>query len=146
MNTMTDFANSAEAPRFDTAAIARGARRKRTAAIAGIATALIVAGGGTALATSSSGGSHLSRPAAATTATTDKKVTTVQFGDIPIDVAGFNLDMAKAELVAKARLKLGTISKASPSGCKPGSVIAVSPHAPTVVHVGDTVGLTLCAR
>lgn len=141
VNAMNDFVNSAEAPHFDTAAIARGARRKRATVIAGVASVLIMAGAGTALATS---GSHTSRPATTNSTATDRNVTTVQYGDIPIDVTGFNLDMAKAELGAKAGLKIA-VTKASPSGCKPTSVIAVSPHAPTVVHRGDTVTLTVCA-
>jgi hypothetical protein len=144
VNAMNDFVNSAETPHFDTAAIARGARRKRATAIAGVVTALILAGAGTALA---AGGSHTSRPAAtpAHKTTTNRNVTTVQYGEIPIKLAGFSLDWAKPVLVGKAQLKIGTITKASPSGCKPGSIIAVSPHAPTVVHKGDTVNLTLCA-
>lgn len=142
VNAMNDFANGAEAPQFDTAAITRGARRKRVTAIAGIATALILAGAGTALATT---GTHSSPSAAAAgKSTTDKNVTTVQYGDIAIQVGGFNLDMAKAELGDKAGLKIAVV-KASPSGCKPTSVLAVSPHAPTVVHKGDTVTLTVCA-
>lgn len=50
VSAMNDFVNSTRTPHFDTATIARGARRKRATAIAGIATALVVAGAGTALA------------------------------------------------------------------------------------------------
>ncbi|MFJ2632900.1 hypothetical protein ACIQCJ_01845 [Streptomyces sp. NPDC093221] len=145
VNSMNDFVNGAEAPHFDTAAIARGARRKRATAIAGIATALVVAGTGTALAIGTTGGSHDSRPAAHTSATTDKNRTTVQYGEIPIQLAGFTLDLARPVLVDKAQLKIGRVIKVASPGCKPGTVIAVSPHAPTVVHKGDTVNLTLCA-
>jgi hypothetical protein len=148
VNAINDFMNTDDAPHFDTAAITRrAARRKRTTAIAGIAAALVVAGAGTALATGAAGGSPAPRPAAAAHKPTgpDKNLTTVQYGDIPIQLAGFNLEMAKLELVDKAQLKIGTISKASPYGCKPTSIIAVSPHAPTVVHKGDTVDLTVCA-
>lgn len=151
MNAMNDSTNSAEAPHSGTATTARGARRKRATAVAGIATALVLAGAGSALA--AGGGSHTSHPShtsrpAATAAhktTADGNVTTVQYGDIPIQLAGFSLDMARAELVDKAQLKIGTVTKASPRGCKPTSVLAVSPHAPTVVHKGDTVDLTVCA-
>jgi hypothetical protein len=147
VNAMNDFVNSADAPQIDTAAIARGARRKRTTAVAGIAAALLLAGAGTALATS---GSHHAQPASSAThkkpaRTADKNLTTVQYGEIPIQVGGFNLDMAEAELGAKAGLKIAVV-KASPEGCKPTSILAVSPHAPTVVHKGDTVTLTVCAR
>jgi hypothetical protein len=153
VNAMNDFADGAETPQFDTAAIVRGARRKRTAAIAGIATALVLAAAGTALAAGS--GSHTTRTAATAahkTATntnrnrnTNRNVTTVQYGAIPIDLAGTSLDMAEVVLEGKAQLKVGTVTKASPRGCKPNSIIAVSPHAPTVVHEGDTVDLTVCA-
>lgn len=151
MNAMNDSTNSTEAPHSGTATTARGARRKRATAVAGIATALVLAGAGSALA--AGGGSHTSHPShtsrpAATAAhktTADGNVTTVQYGDIPIQLAGFSLDMARAELVDKAQLKIGTVTKASPRGCKPTSVLAVSPHAPTVVHKGDTVDLTICA-
>lgn len=157
MNAMNDSTNSAEAPHSGTATTARGARRKRATAVAGIATALVLAGAGTALAagggphtshpSQTSHPSHTSRPAAtaAHKTTADGNVTTVQYGDIPIQLAGFSLDMARAELVDKAQLKIGTVTKASPRGCKPTSVLAVSPHAPTVVHKGDTVDLTICA-
>lgn len=145
VNAMNDFVNSAEAPQIDTAAIARGARRKRATAVAGFAAVLLLAGAGTALATSRS---HDALPASSAShrksaPTADKNLTTVQYGEIRIQLAGFNLDMAKAELGGKAGLKVAVV-EASPDGCKPTSVLAVSPHAPTVVHKGDTVTLTVC--
>ncbi|WP_245178628.1 hypothetical protein [Streptomyces montanisoli] len=146
---MNDFVSSSEAPRFDAAVIARGARRKRATAIAGISAALVVVGGGTALAAGVVGGSHAARPAAvshATTTTTGKNATTVLYsngGTTRIELGGLNSTGARA-LLDKARIT-PEFGKASATGCKPGSVIAVSPHAPTVVHRGATVKVTLCA-
>jgi hypothetical protein len=44
----------------------------------------------------------------------------------------------------QAGLKVGTITHGVVDNCKPGSVIAVSPLAPTVLHAGDKVDLGLC--
>ncbi|MFE9995033.1 PASTA domain-containing protein [Streptomyces avermitilis] len=62
-----------------------------------------------------------------------------------ISFAGLDLDFAQ-RLLLKSRLELGTVSK---EDCgkdgKPGSVIAVDPHSPKTVSIGDTINLTLCA-
>ncbi|MGX5183482.1 PASTA domain-containing protein [Streptomyces avermitilis] len=146
VNAMNDFANSAAAPTFDTPGIVRRTRRKRATAIAGIAAALIVAGGGTALATAVTHGSDAPKPAAAATATTDDATSVVLNGSkFKISFAGLDLDFAQ-QLLLKSRLELGTVSK---EDCgkdgKPGSVIAVDPHSPKTVSIGDTINLTLCA-
>ncbi|MBA6441551.1 PASTA domain-containing protein [Streptomyces sp. GMR22] len=150
MNAMNQYADSADAPEFDAPQIVRRTRRRRTVGLAAGATALILAGGGTALATSAmSGSSHPaagSHPAASGTAA-KSDATVMLYGDdpaIPIDFAGWTLEGAKSYL-KKTRTKLGTVSKGTAPGCKPGSVIGVSPHAPKVVHNGDTVSFTLCA-
>jgi hypothetical protein len=150
VNAMNDFVSSSDAPQFDTAVIARGARRKRATAVAGISAALIVAGGGTALAVGAVGGSDAARPASVShTTTVDKNATTVLYGlgngkTVSIQLGGLDSTQARALLVGKAGLT-PAFGKASAPGCKPGSVIAVSPHAPTVVHSGATVQVSLCA-
>ncbi|WP_256252129.1 PASTA domain-containing protein [Streptomyces sp. yr375] len=142
---MNRFAHSADAPDFDAPQIVRSARRRRTAGIAAVATALILAGGGTALATSvASSGS--STPAA-TSEATGSDATTMLYGEnptIPIDFAGWRLDDAKTYL-DKTQTKLGTVTRKATGTCKPGSVIGVSPHAPAIVHNGDTVSFVVCA-
>lgn len=147
MIAMNDFAHSARTPHFDTAAIARRARRKTATSIAGIATALLVAGAGTALAAGTVGGaSPASRPTAATTTAADN--TTVVFGErngttVTVPLAGVTSPGARAALV---RLKLTPeFSRTPVAGCKQSTVVSVSPHAPTVVHAGDTVHVTVCA-
>ncbi|MET8980903.1 hypothetical protein ABZX85_35410 [Streptomyces sp. NPDC004539] len=144
MNAMNRFADSAEAPDFDAPQILRRTRRRRTIGIAAVAAALIAAGGGTALATSIAGGS--STPAAPSTA--DKSDATIMlYGEnptIPIDFAGWSLEGAKS-YVEKTQTKLGTVTKKAVKGCKPNSVLGVSPHAPAIVHNGDTVSFTVCA-
>ncbi|NEC87583.1 hypothetical protein G3I71_17495 [Streptomyces sp. SID12501] len=144
MNAMNQYANSAEAPDFDAPRIERRTRRRRTAGIAAVAAALIAVGGGTALATSVAGSSS-STPA---TSTADKSdATTMLYGEnptIPIDFAGWSLDGAK-NYVEKTQTKLGTVTKKAVKGCKPNSVLGVSPHAPAIVHNGDTVSFTVCA-
>lgn len=104
-----------------------------------------LAGGGTALATGVTG-SHAARPAAAhatTAKTTDKgNVTTVPYVK-PFDLKGMNLALAK-EALAQAGLKVGTVTHGAIDNCKPGSVIAVSPLSPTILHGGEKVDLTLC--
>ena len=153
MDAMNRFANSAEAPDFDSHQILRRTRRRRTIGITAVAAAaLIAAGGGTALATSAAGGSNTSTQAATSTAsnaatTSDATTMLYRFSDgqsIPIDFAGWSLDGAKA-YVEKTQTKLGTVAKKAVKGCKPGSVLAVSPHAPKTVQEGDTVSFTVCA-
>lgn len=53
------------------------------------------------------------------------------------------LERAKGQFL-NAQLKLGTVGKVSSPGCKPASVVEVSPHAPTVVKAGDTIDVKLC--
>ncbi|MET8646436.1 PASTA domain-containing protein [Streptomyces sp. NPDC004096] len=146
MNAINRFANSAEAPDFDAPQILRRTRRRRTIGVAAVAAALIAAGGGTALATSVAGGSS-STPVATSTAT-NSDATTMLFDNhgvtIPIDFAGWSLDVAKTYM-EKTQTKLGTVTKKAVKGCKPGSVIGVSPHAPKIVEEGDTVNFTVCA-
>ncbi|MFJ1972116.1 hypothetical protein ACIO93_25940 [Streptomyces sp. NPDC087903] len=145
MNAMNRFADSAESPDFDAPQILRRTRRRRTVGIAAVAAALIAAGGGTALATSVASNSG-STPAATSTAT-KSDATTMLYGEnptIPIDFAGWSLDGAKT-YVEKTQTKLGTVTKKAVKGCKPNSVLGVSPHAPAIVHKGDTVNFTVCA-
>lgn len=61
----------------------------------------------------------------------------------PFDLKGMDLYLAKAAL-AQAGLKVGKVTHGVVDNCKPGSVIAVSPLSPTVLHSGDKVDLTLC--
>ncbi|MET7478781.1 PASTA domain-containing protein [Streptomyces sp. NPDC005648] len=147
VNAMRNYADSADAPVFDAPGIVRRTRRRRAAGIAAVATALIVAGGGTALAAISGGTDHEARPAVST-APARSEATTVLVdikGDkVRIDLAGYDLTLAR-EALAKGKLIVGTVSKRPVTGCKPGSVLAASPHAPTVVKAGDTINLALCA-
>ncbi|MGW7261626.1 hypothetical protein [Streptomyces sp. NPDC054834] len=147
MNAMNRFADSAEAPDFDAPGIARRTRRRRTAGIAAVAAALILAGGGTALATSVAGGSH-SAPSSTTTAAKSDATTMLygfsDGGSVAIDFAGWNIESAKTYML-KTQTKVGTITKKAVKGCKPTSVIGVSPHAPEIVRKGDTVNFTVCA-
>ncbi|MEU8708388.1 PASTA domain-containing protein [Streptomyces sp. NPDC048565] len=145
-DAMNNFADSTNAPAFDTVGMVHRTRRRRTGLIAGFAAALIVAGGGTALA-SMTGASQTSVTPAATTVDHDR--TTLLLGGvtkepIAIDLTGMNLEMAKAPLL-KAQLKLGTVTEVSIPGCKPTSVVEVSPHSPKIVSEGDTVNVKLCA-
>jgi hypothetical protein len=147
MNAMNRFANSAEAPEFDAPQIVRRTRRRRTLGIAAVAAALIAAGGGTALATSVASDGNSNPTPAASSAATKGDATTMLYGEdptIPIDFAGWSLDGAKT-YVEKTQTKLGTVTKKAVKGCKPNSVLGVSPHAPTIVHKGDTVSFTICA-
>ncbi|MFC8200629.1 PASTA domain-containing protein [Streptomyces sp. NPDC060006] len=145
---MNRFANSTDAPDFDAPQILRRTRRRRTTGIAAVAAALIVAGGGTALATSVAGGGSGSTPAATSTATSSDATTMLylhpQGQTIPVDFAGWSLHGAKAYM-EKTQTKLGTVTEKAVKGCKPGSVLGVSPHAPKTVKVGDTVSFTVCA-
>nr|WP_253267970.1 hypothetical protein [Streptomyces asoensis] len=144
---MNQFANSAESPDFDAPQIVRRTRRRRTVGIAAVAAALIAAGGGTALATSVA--SNNSTPAAASTQAEHDDATTLLylFSDgetMRIPLAGLSLDMAKP-LLDKTQTKLGTVTKKAVKGCKPTSVLEVTPHAPKTIKPGDTVDFTICA-
>lgn len=148
VNAMNDFVNSTEAPHFDTAAIARGARRKRATAIAGIATALVLAGAGTALATGGTGGSaHTTQRTAA--ATTDSTTFLVRTSDGTIakeNLGGASSTRARAGLV-HFRLTPSFVRVKKADCPKPeDAVISLSPHAPTVLRPGDTVVVTTCYR
>ncbi|MFF1462051.1 PASTA domain-containing protein [Streptomyces sp. NPDC058330] len=144
---MNRFANSAEAPDFDASQILRRTRRRRTIGVAAVAAALIAAGGGTALATSVAGSSS-STPAATSTATNSDATTMLYLfpngQSVPIDFAGWSLDEATTYM-QKTQTKLGTVTKKAVNGCKPGSVLGVSPHAPKTVKKGDMVDFTVCA-
>ncbi|WP_413807459.1 hypothetical protein [Streptomyces sp. OE57] len=142
VNAMNDYVNAAEAPDFDTARIARGARRKRATAISGIAAALIVVGGGTALASINSG-SEASKPAATRGADTTVLYKFSDGGTLPIELGGRDQESARVQFL-KMGVK-GEYAKAATGTCKPGSVIAVSPHSPQTVSKGDTVKVILCA-
>ncbi|WP_327179882.1 hypothetical protein OG599_34450 [Streptomyces sp. NBC_01335] len=143
VNAMNDFVNTAETPHFDTAVIARGARRKRTTALTGVVTALIVAGAGTALAVGNT--SHSARPTTAATATADSTTVLVRTSDgktVSVPLAGLNSTGVRRVLVP---LRITpSFTRARVAGCRPTMVVAVSPHAPTVVRPGDTVSLTTC--
>ncbi|MFF3375947.1 PASTA domain-containing protein [Streptomyces sp. NPDC002680] len=149
VNAMNDLANSAAAPAFDSAGIARKTRRRRKTAIAGFAAALIVAGGGTAIAT---GGSDAPRtenvvPATSTPGSTYNPAATVvmEGSKYKYEFGGISLDFAQQRL-AKMELKQGTVTKTDcGKNGKPGTVASVDPHEPTVVAKGATINLTLCA-
>ncbi|MEV0844989.1 hypothetical protein AB0J21_03705 [Streptomyces sp. NPDC049954] len=145
VNAMNDFVNAAEKPHFDTATIARGARRKRATAIAGIATALVVAGAGTALAFGAVGNdAHTARPAATATVSS----TTVLYGSIngkTVTVPLADMDSIEARRALVSHRLTPDFTRAHVAGCKPATVISVSPHAPTVVRAGGTVHVTTCA-
>ncbi|SDN17511.1 PASTA domain-containing protein [Actinacidiphila guanduensis] len=141
VTAMNEFARTAPVPHFDAAGIKSRTRRRRAGFVAAAAAVLIAAGGGTALATVGTG-SHTARPAATTTTPAKGNVTTVPYVK-PFDIGG--MDLADAtQALGQAGLKPGTITHAAVDNCKPGSVIAVSPLAPAVVHAGDHVDLTLC--
>jgi hypothetical protein len=149
INAMNDFAHSTDTPAFDTAGMVHRTRRRRATLIAGVATALLVAGGGTALASMTGGTSQNTSKPAATTPAPDYKRAIVLLsygkqGPVAIDFTGMDLATAKGQFL-KAGLKLGPITKTNSPGCKPASVVEVTPHAPTVVEKGDTVSLKLCA-
>ncbi|MFG2781609.1 PASTA domain-containing protein [Streptomyces prunicolor] len=61
----------------------------------------------------------------------------------PFDLRGVPLTAAE-EALAQAGLKVGTVTHGVVDNCKPGSVIAVSPLSPTVLHGGEKVDLALC--
>lgn len=148
VNAMNDFVDTARTPDFDTAAIARGARRKRATAIAGIATALVVAGAGTALAVGAVGGdSHTTAQTASTaTGSTTLLVRTSDGGTATERLAGVSAARARATLVHFGLTP--NFTRVQKADCqKPeDAVVSLSPHAPTVVHAGDTVLVTTCYR
>jgi hypothetical protein len=145
VTALNDFANTSPAPHFDATGIKSRTRRKRAGFIAAVSAVVIVAGAGTALATVGTG-SHAARTTAAHTTATKTtvkgNVTTVPYVK-PFDLKGMNLAEAKAAL-AQADLKVGTITHGVVDNCKPGSVIAVSPLSPTILHGGEKVDLALC--
>ncbi|MFF2993429.1 hypothetical protein ACFVTC_02465 [Streptomyces sp. NPDC057950] len=153
MNAMNDFVSTADTPHFETAVIERGARRKRATAIAGIATALVVAcGAGTALAAGavgSSSGSHASAQTAAHSTAADRTTLLVRTSDGRIakeQLAGASAARARVALVHFNLTP--TFTRVRMPDCKKqqDAVVALSPHAPTVVHAGDTVLVTTCYR
>ncbi|MFI6461872.1 PASTA domain-containing protein [Streptomyces sp. NPDC050538] len=145
---MNDFANTpATAPHFDATGNRRGTRRRRAGVIATTAIAIALAGTGAALATVGTASHTTERTSTTTTMTTTKgnvkgNVTTVPYAK-PFDLQGVNLAGAE-EALAQAGLTVGTVTHGVVDNCKPGSVIAVSPLAPTVLHAGDKVDLGLC--
>ncbi|MFF4901412.1 hypothetical protein [Streptomyces sp. NPDC001068] len=148
---MNDFVKTAETPRFDTAVIERGARRKRATAIAGIATALVVAcGAGTALAAGVVGsGSHTSAQTTADRTGADDTTLLVRTGDGTVakeHLAGVSASRARGALVHFGLTPTFTRVKMSDCEQPEDSVVAISPHAPTVVRAGDTVLVTTCFR
>ena len=150
INAMNDFAHSTATPAFDTADMVHRTRRRRATLIAGVATALIVAGGGTALASMTGGTSQTAAKPAATTTTKGsdykKAILLLSYGKggpVAIDFTGTDLRTTKGQFL-KAGLKLGTVSSVNSPGCKPGSVVEVTPHAPKIVETGDTVNVKLC--
>ncbi|WP_037913141.1 hypothetical protein [Actinacidiphila yeochonensis] len=147
VNAMNDFVNTAETPTFDTAAIASSARRKRVTAVAGIAAALIAVGAGTALAaTAKSGSQSTSAASSASQAASGSTTLRVEGRDgtvSSISLAGANSARARAVLVNAGLTP--SFTRTHVAGCAAeGAVISVSPHAPTVVHVGDTILVSTC--
>lgn len=147
VNAMKDFMNTAETPHFDTAAIARGARRKRATAIAGIATALVVAGAGTALAAGAAGGSsHTTQRTAAATADSTTLLVRTSDGTATEQLAGVSSARARVALVHFGLTPSFTRVRKADCPKQEDAVVLVSPHAPTAVHAGDTVLVTTCYR
>ncbi|WP_262056369.1 hypothetical protein [Streptomyces sp. STR69] len=152
INAMNDFAPSTDSPAFDTAGMVHRTRRRRATLIAGFAAVLIAAGGGTALASMTGGTSPTTAEKPMTTATTKgsdykKAILLLDFGKgggpVAIDFTGTDLRTTKGRFL-KAGIKLGTVSSVNSSGCKPDSVVEVTPHAPKIVKTGDTVNVKLC--
>jgi hypothetical protein len=147
IDAMNNFAQSTHPPAFDTAGIVHRTRRRRTVLIGGFAAALLAAGGGTALASMTAAPqTPAAKPA---TTTVDHDTATFLLAGhakepIPVDLTGADLATAKGQFL-KAQLKLGTVTHAASPGCKPTSVIEVTPHSPKTVHKGDTVNIKLCA-
>lgn len=147
IDAMNDFAHSTNAPAFDTVGMVHRTRRRRTALIAGFAAALIVVGGGTALASMTGASQTSAKPA--TTTTIDHNKATFLLGGltkepIAVDLTGLDLATAKGQFL-KAQLKLGTTVKVTSPGCKPATVVELTPHSPKIVSKGDTVNVKLCA-
>lgn len=152
VTVLNDFANTSPTPHFDAPGIRRHTRRKRAGFVAAVAAVVVAAGVGTALAAAGTG-SHTARPAARTTTSTTPTTSTstsTEKGDVttvpyvkPFDLKGVPLAAAE-EALAGARLKVGTVTHGVVDNCKPGSVIAVSPLAPTVLHGGEKVDLAVC--
>ncbi|MFJ3694711.1 hypothetical protein ACIPW9_11440 [Streptomyces sp. NPDC090052] len=150
VNAMNDFAHTTDTPTFDTAAIARGARRKRATAIAGIATALIVGGAGTALAVGAVGSSsHASKPAASAVTSTDDTTFLVRTSDGSIAKESLHgaSSLRAREMLVHFRLT-PNFTRVRKADCPQpqDAVISLSPHAPTVLNEGDTVLVTTCFR
>lgn len=150
IDAMNDFAHSTNAPAFDTAGMVHRTRRRRTTLIAGFSAALLLAGGGTALASMTGTSQTSAKPATTTTAAAaDHDKATFLLGGltkepIAVDLTGMDLATAKGQFL-KAQLKLGTVVKVTSPGCKPTSVVEVTPHSPKIVSKGDTVNVKLCA-
>ncbi|MGQ4515011.1 hypothetical protein [Streptomyces sp. DW26H14] len=146
VNAMKDFVNTAAAPHFDTAAIERGARRKRAATIAGVAAALVVAcGAGTALAATN--GAHTSaQTAAASAADSTTLLVRTSTGTAKQQLAGVTSQRARATLVHYGLTPTFTRVKKADCPQPEDAVVSVSPHAPAAVHAGDTVLVTTCYR
>ncbi|MBK6011666.1 PASTA domain-containing protein [Streptomyces sp. MBT53] len=145
INAMNDFARSTDSPAFDTVGMVHRTRRRRATLVAAFSAVLIAAGGGSALA-SISGSTSQTTPAA--TAVDHAKATFLLGGvtkePIAVDLTGQDLATAKGQF-EKAQLKLGTIVKVVSPGCKPTSVVELTPHSPKIVVKGDTVNVKLCA-
>ncbi|WP_051741477.1 PASTA domain-containing protein [Streptomyces xylophagus] len=146
VTALNDFAGTSPTPHFDATSIKKRTRRRRAGFVAAVSAVLVAAGVGTALAGAGTG-SHTARPAAHTTTT---KTTTPEKGNVttvpyvkPFDLGGVPLATAEKTLT-DAGLKVGTITHGAVDNCKPGSVITVSPLAPTVLHGGEKVDLGIC--
>jgi hypothetical protein len=147
VQAMNEFANTAETPRFDTAAIVRTSRRKRATAITGVAAALVVVGGGTALAAGVTQGTHTAKPAAVSHAAAADDTTALvalpNGKNLAIHLGGTDPESAR-----NLALKAGLVPEFAKTSCdngKPTSVVAVAPHSPAVLHHGDTIKISLCA-
>lgn len=147
VTALNDFANTSPTPHFDAVGIRRHTRRKRAGFVAVVSAVVVAAGVGTALAAAGTG-SHTARPAAAHTTTSPTAapvkgdVTTVPYVK-PFDLKGVSLAAAEKALAA-ARLKVGTVTHGVVDNCKPGTIISVSPLAPTVLYGGEKVDLDVC--
>ncbi len=147
VNAMNDFVNATETPHFATAAIVRRARRKKATAIAGIAAALVVASAGTALAAGVVGsGGHASHAAAARSAASDGTTVLLRSrdgGTVTVPLTGMDSAQARETLVRRGLTP--DFTRRPVTDCAQSTVIAVSPHAPTVVRAGATIHVTVCA-
>jgi hypothetical protein len=122
------------------------ARRKQATAIAGIAAALVVAGAGTALAAGVVGdGAHASHAAAAHSAASDGTTVLVRSrdgGTVTLPLTGMDSAQARAALVQRGLTP--DFTRTPVAGCAQSTVVAVSPHAPTVVRARATIHVTVC--